>query len=161
MDYRLQRRLAAEILGVGESRIWISPDPEHAEEISQAVTKADVAALIKRGLIRVKPKKGNAHRWLERRRQRAKGRRRGPGKRKGVASARHDPKEDWMGRIRRMRRYLRWLRDHGVIDRRTYRRLYRMAKGGAFRNLSALKRYMEEQGMLKAPQGQAGGGGER
>ncbi len=157
MDYRLQRRLAAEILGVGESRIWISPDPEHEEEISQAVTKKDVLALIKRGLIKVKPKKGNAHRWLERRRQRAKGRRRGPGKRKGPATARRDPKEDWMGRIRRMRRYLRWLRDHGLIDRRTYRRLYRMTKGGAFRNLSALRRYIEEQGLLKQSQQAAGG----
>ncbi len=150
MDYRLQRRLAAEILGVGESRIWISPDPEHEEEISQALTRKDVEYLIKRGLIRVIPEKGNAHRWLERKRQRAKGRRRGPGRRKGVASARHDPKEDWIHRIRRIRRYLRWLRDHGVIDRRTYRRLYRLAKGGVFRNLTALRRHLEEEGILKA-----------
>ncbi len=150
MDYRLQRRLAAEILGVGESRIWISPDPEHEEEISQALTRKDVEYLIKRGLIRVIPEKGNSHRWLERRRQRAKGRRRGPGRRKGAASARHDPKEDWIHRIRRIRRYLRWLRDHGVIDRRTYRRLYRLAKGGVFRNLTALRRHLEEEGILKA-----------
>ncbi|MEB3816879.1 MAG: 50S ribosomal protein L19e [Desulfurococcales archaeon] len=149
MDYRLQRRLAAEILGVGESRIWINPDPEYAEDIEQALTRKDVEALIKRGIIRVIPKKGNAHRWLERRRQRAKGRRRGPGKRKGPATARSDPKEEWMHRIRRMRRYLRWLRDHGLIDRRTYRRLYRLSKGGMFKSLTALRRYIEEQGLLK------------
>ena len=149
MDYRLQRRLAAEILGVGESRIWISPDPEHAEEIMEATTKKDVEALIKRGLIRVLPKKGNSHRWLERRAQRRKGRRRGPGKRKGVATARRDPKEDWIARIRKMRRYLRWLRDHGVIDRRTYRQYYRLAKGGAFRSLADLRRHMVEAGVLK------------
>ena len=149
MDYRLQRRLAAEILGVGESRIWISPDPEHAEEIMEATTKKDVEILIKRGLIRVRPKKGNSHRWLERREQRKKGRRRGPGKRKGVATARRDPKEDWVARIRKMRRYLRWLRDHGVIDRRTYRQYYRLAKGGAFRSLADLRRHMVEAGVLK------------
>ena len=34
MDYKLQKRLASEILKVGESRIWISPDPENEEEIS-------------------------------------------------------------------------------------------------------------------------------
>lgn len=152
MNYRLQRRLAAEILGVGESRVWISPDPEHAEEISQAVTKKDVLALIKRGLIRAEPKKGNSHRWIERRRQRAKGRRRGQGKRKGPATARSDPKEEWMSKIRKMRRYLRWLRDHGLIDRRTYRRLYRLAKGGAFHSLSALRRYIEEHGLLRQGQ---------
>ncbi len=149
MDYRLQRRLAAEILGVGESRIWISPDPDNEEEISQAITKKDVEALIKKGLIKVMPKKGNAHRWLERRRQRAKGRRRGPGKRKGPATARNDPKREWIYRIRRMRRYLRWLRDHELIDRRTYRQLYRWTKGGMFRNLSALRRYIEENNLIK------------
>ncbi len=149
MDYRLQRRLAAELLGVGESRIWINPDPEYAEDIEQALTRRDVENLIKRGLIRVIPAKGNAHRWLERRRQRAKGRRRGPGKRKGPATARSDPKEEWMHRIRRIRRYLRWLRDHGVIDRRTYRRLYRLAKGGAFRSLSALRKHLEEEGIIR------------
>ncbi|MEB3862268.1 MAG: 50S ribosomal protein L19e [Desulfurococcales archaeon] len=150
MDYRLQRRLAAEVLGVGESRIWISPDPEHAEEIEQAVTRRDVEALIKRGLIRVKPEKGNSHtRWLERRRQRRKGRRRGYGKREGKATARSDPKRDWIYRIRRIRRYLKWMRDHGRIDKRTYRRLYRLAKGGTFRDLGDLKRYMQEHELVR------------
>ena len=149
MDYRLQRRLAAEILGVGESRIWIDPDPDNEEEISQAITKKDVEALIKKGLIKVLPKKGNSHRWLKRRQQRAKGRRRGPGKRKGPNSARNDPKREWIFRIRKMRRYLRWLRDHDLIDRRTYRQLYRWAKGGMFRNFSALRRYIEENNLIK------------
>ena len=149
MNYRLQRSLAAEILGVGESRIWISPDPEHTEDISQAVTKKDVLMLIKQGLIDVKPKKGNSNRWLKRHIQRRKGRRRGYGKRKGASSARHDPKNDWIARIRRIRRYLRWLRDHEIIDRRTYRRLYRLAKGGAFRSLTDLRRHMIEKGILK------------
>ncbi|MCE4618881.1 MAG: 50S ribosomal protein L19e [Desulfurococcales archaeon] len=150
MDYRLQRRLAAEIFGVGESRIWISPDPEHEEEISQAVTRRDIIALVKMGIIRIEPKKGNSReRWLKRHIQRRKGRRRGYGKRKGPATARADPKEQWIHRIRRMRRYLRWLRDHGVIDRSTYRRYYRLAKGGSFKSLSDLRRHMIEAGVLK------------
>lgn len=157
MDYRLQRRLAAEILGVGESRVWIDPNPEYAEDVEQALTRRDVENLVKRGIIKVLPAKGNSHRWLERRRQRAKGRRRGPGKRKGPATARSDPKEEWIHRIRRIRRYLRWLRDHGVIDRHTYRRLYRLSKGGMFESLTALRKYMEDQGLLKQ---QVGAGGE-
>ncbi len=153
MDYRLQRRLAAEVLGVGEKRIWISPDPEHAEEIANAVTRKDVMALIKRGLIRVLPERGiHGHASKVRHEQRKKGRRRGQGKRKGKATARLDPKRDWMYRIRKMRRFLRYLRDKGVIDRRTYRRLYRLAKGGMFRDLSSLKRYMVEKGILKEGQ---------
>ncbi|GBF09681.1 50S ribosomal protein L19e [Aeropyrum pernix] len=148
MDYRFQRRLAAEILGVGESRIWISPDPELREEIEGAVTKADVRALIKRGVIKVIPEKGNAgHASKVRHMQRRKGRRRGMGRRKGVATARLDPKERWMHRIRKIRRYLRYLRDKQVIDRKTYRRLYMLAKGGTFRDLASLKRYMADRGL--------------
>lgn len=150
MDYRLQKRLAAEILGVGESRIWIDPDPELREEIEGAVTKADVRSLINRGIIDVEPKKGNAgYSGKVRRLQRRKGRRRGPGRRKGVSTARLDPKEAWMARIRKIRRYLQYLRDKGVIDRRTYRRLYMLAKGGTFRDLASLKRYMADRGILR------------
>jgi len=152
MDYRVQRRLAADILGVGESRIWINPDPEYADEISEAVVRKDVEMLIKRGLIRVRPKKGNSNRWLKRHIQRRKGRRRGYGKRKGKETARADPKEEWVYKIRKMRRYLRWLRDHEVIDRHTYRRLYRLAKGGAFKSLADLRRHMVEEGIIKGEQ---------
>jgi large subunit ribosomal protein L19e len=55
----------------------------------------------------------------------------------------------WVYRIRRIRRYLKYLKDHEIIDTRTFRRLYRMAKGGYFRSLSALKMYMEAEGILK------------
>ncbi|MCX8196187.1 MAG: 50S ribosomal protein L19e [Acidilobaceae archaeon] len=150
VDYRLQRRLAAELLGVGESRIWINPDPKLEEEISQAVTRRDVEKLIHKGVIRVKPRKGNSHtRWLERRRARQEGKRRGYGKREGSVGARQDEKEVWMGRIRKIRRTLRWLRDHGMIDRRTYRKLYIKAKGGAFRSAADLKLHLQQMGLLK------------
>ncbi|MEB3756515.1 MAG: 50S ribosomal protein L19e [Desulfurococcales archaeon] len=150
MNYRLQKRLAAEVLGVGESRVWINPDPEVSDDIADAITREDIRGLIRQGLISVKPKKGNSHSgWLERREKRRKGHRRGYGKRKGVKSARLDPKEDWINRIRKMRRYLRYLRDKEVIDRRTYRRLYRLAKGGMFSNISSLRRYMRDHGILR------------
>ena len=150
MDYRLQRRLAAEVLGVGEKRIWINPDPQYREEVMNAVTRRDVEALIKRGIIRVLPERGvHGHASKVRHEQRRKGKRRGQGRRKGRATARLDPKRDWMNRIRKIRRYLRYLRDKGYIDRRTYRRLYMLSKGGVFRNLASLKRYIAERGLMK------------
>ncbi|HIP85899.1 MAG TPA: 50S ribosomal protein L19e [Pyrodictium sp.] len=148
-DLSLQKRLAADILGVGESRIWI--DPTKIDQVAQAITREDVRKLIKEGIIRVKPAHSPSRgRWRERHQARKKGRRRGPGRRKGVASARKDPKEEWMHRIRKIRRYLRWLRDHGVIDRRTYRQLYRWAKGGMFPTFASLKRWLRDHGYLKS-----------
>jgi len=147
-DLSLQKRLAAEILGVGESRIWI--DPERIDEVADAITKNEIRGFIKSGVIRVKPVHRNSReRWRKRHKQEKKGRRRGYGKRKGRKTARKDRKEDWMNRIRKIRRYLRYLRDHGIIDRRTYRRLYMLAKGGTFHSLASLKHYMKEKGILK------------
>ncbi|MCC6058463.1 MAG: 50S ribosomal protein L19e, partial [Desulfurococcaceae archaeon] len=51
-------------------------------------------------------------------------------------------------RIRKIRRFLKWLRDQKIIDSKTYRRLYRLAKGGAFDSLASLKRYLKENNLL-------------
>ena len=148
VDLSIQKRLAAKILGVGKSRIWI--DPNEIDLVVDAITREEIRRLIHDGVIRVKPMHGiSRERWRIRHEQRRKGRRRGHGRRKGAKNARHDSKEDWMNRIRKIRGYLRYLRDHDIIDRRTYRRLYRLAKGGMFRNLSSLKHYMKEHGILQ------------
>jgi large subunit ribosomal protein L19e len=43
-----------------------------------------------------------------------------------------------MRRIRAQRRTLRVLRDNNTLDRTTYRRMYRKAKGGEYRTVSVL-----------------------
>jgi len=147
-DLTLQKRLAAEIMGVGVSRIRI--DPAKINEVSQAITREDVKKLIKSGVIWAEPERGvTGYSSKIRRKQRVKGRRRGHGKREGSKYARIDPKEAWMSRIRKIRRYLRYLRDHGIIDKRTYRRLYRLAKGGYFVSLSSLKLHLKEKSIVK------------
>jgi large subunit ribosomal protein L19e len=147
-DLSLQKRLAAEVLGVGVSRIRI--DPARISDVAQAITREDVRKLIEEGAIWAEPKKGNAgYSGKVRREQRKKGRRRGPGKREGEKGARQDPKKAWINRIRKMRRFLKYLRDKGVLDKRTYRRLYMLAKGGYFSSLAALKLYLREHGIVK------------
>lgn len=147
-DLSLQKRLAAEVLGVGVSRIWI--DPTKADVVAQAISREDIKRLIKDGVIAVRPEHGiTGYSSKVRHRQRTKGRRRGHGKRKGKKGARQDEKEMWANRIRKIRRFLRYLRDKKLIDRRTYRRLYMLAKGGYFRSFAALKLYLKENKILK------------
>ncbi len=147
-DLSLQKRLAAEVLGVGKSRIWI--DPNYIDEVADVITRQEIRKLIKDRIIQVRPVHKNSRgRWRKRHEQRKKGRRRGYGKRKGAKTARLDEKEVWMHKIRKIRGYLRYLRDHGIIDRRTYRRLYMLAKGGTFHSLASLKHYMKDKGILK------------
>lgn len=147
-DLTLQKRLAAEILGVGVSRIKI--DPTRISDVSQAVTREDVKRLINEGVISIEPEHGIAgHASKVRHKKRVRGGRRGHGKRKGSKRARMGPKEAWMGKIRKIRRYLKYLRDHGIIEKKMYRRLYMLAKGGYFASLSSLKLYLREHGLIK------------
>ena len=148
MDVSIQRRIAAEILKCGIERVWI--DPTQLEKVKMAMSKDDIRALIKAGIIKKKQKKGiSSARVKKLKEQRKKGRRRGPGSRRGAAGARTPPKERWMATIRALRKTLKQLRDSGKIDRRVYRKLYRMAKGGAFRSRSHLFLYMKEHELLK------------
>jgi len=124
------RRLAADILKVGKSRIWI--DPERLEEVENAITRADVRRLIKSGVVKKRPASTPS-----RGRTRARSRRRGPGSRKGARLP-----VTWVERVRAQRRLLRELRDRKVISRRVYRRLYLMVKGGAFASKKALMNYI-------------------
>ncbi len=144
----LQKRLAAEVLGVGESRIWI--DPTRIDEVADAITREDIKRLIKDGVIRVKPPHVNSRgRWRVRHEQKKKGRRRGHGSRKGEKGARAGKKEQWVNKIRAIRRYLKMLKEKRLISTKTFRMLYRLAKGGYFRSVAHVKAYIEEHNLLE------------
>lgn len=147
MNLKTQKRMAAEILGVGEGRVWL--DPERASEVSTAITKADIRQLINDGAIEAKSKesvsRGSAR---EKDEQKDKGRRSGPGRRKGSKGGRKPEKEEWMDKVRALREELRDLRDEGTIDSSLYRDLYKRVKGGSFRSRSHLRNYLEERGIL-------------
>jgi len=148
MDLTLQKRLAAKILGIGVSRVWI--DPEQYERVAEAITADDIRGLIKDGVIREKPmSKPSRGRWRIRHEKRKKGRKRGHGKRKGSKGARMPKKELWMNRVRAMRRFLRYLRDKEMISRSDYRRLYKLVKGGYFKTLAQLKAHIEEKASVR------------
>ena len=143
MTLRTQRRLAASMLKAGENRIWI--DPEATEDVSEAVTRDDVRRLIAEGIIRARQKRGiSNYRKKKLALQKKKGRRHGHGSRKGAKYARYGKKERWMTTIRALRKMLRELRDSGELKPTVYRKLYRMAKGGAFRSRAHLRSYIAE-----------------
>lgn len=148
MDLKTQRRLAAELLKCGENRVWI--DPDNIDEVEKAITRRDVENLIRQGLIKAKKKKGVSRgRIRKKMMQKSKGRRKGHGSRKGKATARLPRKRRWIQTIRPIRKYLKELREKGLIDRKTYRLYYRRAKGGQFKSKAHLKMHMTMEGVLK------------
>lgn len=140
---KLQKRLAAKLLKVGESRIWI--DPDSREEVIKAITRADVNGLIVRNVIQAKPKRGVSRgRAKELKEQRSKGRRRGHGRRKGTKGARTPKKRAWINKIRPIRKLLKTLKDKGKLTSQQYRKFYTKAKGNFFRNRGHLKTYIDK-----------------
>ena len=143
MNLKKHKRMASEILGVGVSRVWI--DPEDQEKVEDAITKRDIKNLIESGTIKKKPKKGTRKgRARKKKEQKNKGRKKGHGRRKGKKGARKSEKDEWKDKIRALRKELKRMRDEGEISQEKYRELYRMAKGGYFRNKKHLKLHVQK-----------------
>ena len=148
MNLTTQKRLAASILKVGLNRVWI--DPERMEEVSMAITREGVKQLINNGAIKAKPQKGiSSYRSKKLAEQKKKGKRKGRGSVKGAKKARNPKKQEWMTTIRALRKDLKEMRDANEIDDTTYRKLYIMSKGGAFRSKSYMKTYARDHDLIK------------
>jgi large subunit ribosomal protein L19e len=137
-----QRRLAAEILKIGQNRVWI--DPERMDEVDTAITREEVKKLIHEKAIVSLPEKGvsRSRAKIVRRKKRI-GRRLGPGSRTGSSHAQVSKKEAWMSRIRSQRKKLRELKASRVITESTYRKVYMIAGSGRFESVADLERYLK------------------
>jgi large subunit ribosomal protein L19e len=141
-DLKSQRRLAAQILKIGQNRVWINP--ERIEDAEGAITREEVRKLVHEGTIKSKPEKGISRgrgRILHLKKK--KGRRSGMGSRTGSPHARISKKEAWMSKIRALRKRLRLLKAKKIIPEGEYGKLYRMAGSGRFESNADLERYLK------------------
>ncbi|MBI4150467.1 50S ribosomal protein L19e [Candidatus Woesearchaeota archaeon] len=147
MELTVQRRLAAEVLHCSPKRVWF--DETRLGDIKEAITKQDLRGLIAKGLIQMKRKRGISRgRARFNQAQRRKGRQRGHGSRKGLATARQPEKRAWLARIRLQRVFIKSLRDKNMISNVAYRELYMKCKGGYFRSLRHVKLYLDEHNLI-------------
>ncbi|NYT04980.1 MAG: 50S ribosomal protein L19e [Methanomicrobiales archaeon] len=141
-DLTNQRRMAAAILKCGVHRVWL--DAERISDIGNAISRDDVRGLIDEGAIRARPKTGVSRgRARIKAAKRSYGHCKGAGRRKGASGARTPSKEQWMKKIRAIRRTLREMREEGTINPHLYRVMYRKAAGGQFRSVAHMKAQME------------------
>ena len=140
MELNQIRRLAADLLGVGQTRVWF--DPEQRDRIKEAMTKDDVRGLIAERLVKKRASSGQSRaRARKLKEKKKKGRKRGYGKRKGTFKTRLEKKEDWMKRVRAQRRVLKELKEKEpeAFKDGEYRKLYKKITGGYFKG----KKYVE------------------
>ncbi|MFB6253476.1 MAG: 50S ribosomal protein L19e [Halobacteriaceae archaeon] len=143
-DLSAQKRLAADVLEVGENRVWF--DPDRQGDIADAITREDIRELVEEGAIDAKEAQSNSRgRARERNEKRSYGHQKGPGSRRGKSGGRQDEKDEWENQVRAQRRKLRELRDDGKLTPSQYRDLYDMSKGGEFDSVRRMLNYIEEQ----------------
>lgn len=140
MDVSMQKRLAADILKVGISRVRIKP--EELDRVADAITRDDVRVLIEEGAIYSVKKRGIS-------KGREKKRRKGPGSRKGSKGARASKKELWMRKVRKLRWVIKVMKDKGEIDTKTYRRLRLWVKGGQVRSVRHLREILRKMEVIR------------
>jgi large subunit ribosomal protein L19e len=141
-DLKSQRRLSAQILKVGQNRVWM--DPESIDDVEIAITREEIRKLIHEGIIKPLPKRGVSRgRAKIVHAKKKKGKRSGSGSRTGSPRARVSRKEAWMSKIRALRKKLRELKSSRIIAENNYRRLYKMANSGRFASVADLVRYLK------------------
>ena len=124
-------------------------DNDRLEDIKQAITKRDLRLLVGDGAISEKPLRGISRvRANKIKLQKSKGRRKGPGSRKGSFDTHFKSKQVWMRNVRVQRAFLKLLVSKGIIGRKAYRDLYLKSKGGFFRNKRHIKIYVEEHDLV-------------
>ena len=97
-DLTSQRRLASQILKIGQNRVWINP--ERMDDVEGAITREEVRKLIHERIIDSLPEKGvSRSRAKVIREKKRKGRRSGPGSITGAGYAKVTKKEAWMKKI--------------------------------------------------------------
>jgi large subunit ribosomal protein L19e len=142
LSLKAQKKMAASILKVGGTRLWINP--EEFDRIETAITKEEIRKLIHEGVIVTRHKRG-----VSRGRHRTKTRKkkgRGSGSKKGSSQ---NKKKIWVAKIRKLRFRLKELKDKKIITTQVYRRLILMAKGGSFRSVSHLNEYLESHNLTR------------
>jgi len=144
MSIKLTRRIAAELMGRGISKVRIKPD--RTEDAKKAITREDVRAMITSGgvyALTIKHNQSLYSKVLQKKRE--QGRRRGPGRRKGSLKARKGL--TYGKKIRGQRRVLAALKDEKVIDNISFKKYYRLVKGGNFQTKAQLLSHITADGV--------------
>ncbi|MEM4625283.1 MAG: 50S ribosomal protein L19e [Candidatus Pacearchaeota archaeon] len=127
MNLKKKKDLAARTLKLGKERVIL--DPNRIDEIKEAITKQDIRDLVKDGAIRIAPKKGRKKKQKRKTRRRA-------GKIKIRVKKR---KENYVKLTRKLRKYLKELRNQNKISRDKYYELRRRIKMKEFKSKRHLK----------------------
>lgn len=140
-----RKDIASKVLKVGLNRVWF--DPSRLDDIKSAITRNDIKDLIKEEAIKKRAVKGVKRRAGKKHiLRKKKGRKKGPGKIKKYIVKR---KTEYIILIRKLRSYLRALKNRGMINSKEYQKLRRYARAGEFIKKQDINDYIKTKLRIK------------
>jgi large subunit ribosomal protein L19e len=142
VNLRAKKRLVSRVTGAGVHRIWF--DPDHLDDIADAITRDNIRSLMTANTIKIKPFKGTSrgrakHKKLQHHKRGAK-----PGSKGGSLGARIGRKETHVNKIRSLRHLLKVVKDRKEITNDQFWALYKKVGGNTVRNKAHLLSLIEE-----------------
>lgn len=140
MNLNSQKKLAARTFNVGKKRIKLNP--EKKDKLKDAITRFDIRKLKGTAIIvesKTGVSKARANKIKE---QKKKGRKKGPGSKKGPKYSRISRKQLWINKVRIQRKLIKELKQKSILSKEFYRKVYNMISGGFFRSKAHLKLYI-------------------
>jgi len=141
VNLKTKRQLVSRILGVGLDRVKF--DPEHLDDVADAITRDNIRSLITANVIEIKPIRGTSKgrsyfKKLQRKKRGTK-----QGSKKGSKGARKGRKEIYVRKIKALRHQLKVSKSRKEITNETYWQLYKQVSGNQVRNLAHLRSLLE------------------
>lgn len=141
MKVKSAKRIIARKLNVGTSKVRVNP--ELLSKVKEAITSADLGNLVvERAIYKLKKNSQSRGRARVLKEKKRKGRKRGPGSKRGTYNSRVRIRDLWIARVRAQRKYIKSLLQEKKIDRGQHRELYNKIKGGFFRSKGHIDIYL-------------------
>lgn len=150
VNLRAKKRLVSRVTGAGVHRIYF--DPEHLEDISDAITRSDMRSLVTAGKIVIKPIVGTSRGRARRKRLQRSKRGTKAGSKHGRSGARIGKKQVYVKKVRALRHLLKVAKDRAEITNPEFWELYKKVGGNTVRNKAHLRLLIAE-----AKEGRPGG----
>ena len=137
-----KKRLVSRMYGVGLKRI--SFDPDHLDDISDAITRENVRSLVTANTIKIKQITGTSRGRARLKKIQKKKRGTKQGSKKGRKGARVGKKEVYVIKVRSLRYRLKIAKDRKEITNKEFWELYKKIGGNTVRNIAHLRTLIEE-----------------
>ena len=142
VNLRTKKLLVSRMYGVGVNRVTF--DPEHLDDVADAITRENVRSLITANTIKIKgitgTSKGRAHlKKIQKKKRGVK-----QGSKKGRKGARVGKKEVYVTKVRSLRYRLKIAKDRKEITNKEFWALYKKIGGNTVRNVAHLRTLIEE-----------------